>query len=99
MITAVRYVSIPAFSRLAEQKGSLSIGVQRSVPLLISIVLPVAVLTAALAPALVVFLYGDKWAPAVPVLGFLMILTAVRVLTSFTFDILPLLAPPGQPSG
>jgi PST family polysaccharide transporter len=37
---------------------------------------------------LVVFLYGDKWAPAVPVLGFLMILTVVRVLTSFTFDIL-----------
>ena len=88
MITAVRYVSIPAFSRLAEQKGSLSIGVQRSVPLLISVVLPVAVLTALLAPALVVFLYGDKWAPAVPVLRFLMILTVVRVLTSFTFDIL-----------
>jgi PST family polysaccharide transporter len=58
------------------------------VPLLISIVLPVAVLTAALAPALVVFLYGGKWEPAVPVLRFLMILTVVRVLTSLTFDIL-----------
>jgi PST family polysaccharide transporter len=52
IITGVRYVSIPAFSRLAEQKGSLSVAVHRSVPLVISIVLPVAVVTADLAPAL-----------------------------------------------
>jgi PST family polysaccharide transporter len=88
IIAGVRYVSIPAFSRLAEQKGSLSVGVQRSVPLLIAVAMPFAVLTATLAPALVMFLYGDTWAPAVPVLRFLMILSVVRVLTSFTVDIL-----------
>lgn len=87
--TAVRYVSIAGFSRLAEQNDEmLSLGVQRSVPLLIAGVLPIAVLMAVLAPALVVFLYGGQWAPAAPVLQFLVVLTVVRLLTSFAIDIL-----------
>jgi O-antigen/teichoic acid export membrane protein len=87
--TAVRYVSISGFSRLAEQKGdSLSLGVQRSVPLLVSAVLPIAVLMGVLAPALVVFLYGGDWAPAAAALRFLAVVTVARVLLSFTFDVL-----------
>jgi PST family polysaccharide transporter len=87
--TAVRYVSIPSFSRLAEQDtDAVELGVRRSVPLLISVVLPVAVVMATLAPQLVEFLYGEKWAPAAVVLRFLTVLLVVRMLTSFTFDIL-----------
>lgn len=87
--TAVRYVSISGFSRLAEQKGeSLSLGVQRSVPLLVSVVLPIAVLMGVLAPTLVVFLYGGDWAPAAAALRFLAFVTIARVLTSLAFDIL-----------
>lgn len=87
--TAVRYVSISGFSRLAEQKPeSLSLGVQRSLPVLVSVVLPLAVLMGVLAPALVVFLYGDDWAPAAAALRFLAVVTVARVLTSLTFDIL-----------
>jgi O-antigen/teichoic acid export membrane protein len=87
--TAVRYVSLAGFSRLAEQdEEALSKGVQRAVPLLVAGVTPIAALMAVLAPALVVFLYGGQWAPAAPVLRFLVVLTVVRLLTSFAIDIL-----------
>jgi len=87
--TALRYVTVPSFSRLAEQRPeSLSLGVQRSVPLLVAFVLPVAVVTATLAPAIVAFLYGEKWAPAAEVLALLAVLMVVRMLVSLAFDIL-----------
>jgi PST family polysaccharide transporter len=87
--TAVRYVSLAGFSRLAEQDDAmLSQGVQRAVPLLVTGVLPIAVLMAVLAPALVVSLYGSQWLPAAPVLRFLVVLTVVRLLVSFAIDIL-----------
>jgi PST family polysaccharide transporter len=87
--SAVRYVSVPGFSRLSEQDpDTLSAGVQRSLPLLVTSVVPIAVLTSALAPALVVVLYGGPWAEAAPALRFLMVLTVVRILVSFSLDIL-----------
>ncbi len=87
--SSVRYVSIAGFSRLSEvDSATLSAGVQRSTPLLVTILAPVIALTAALALPLVTTLYGGVWAPAAPVLRFLMILTVVRVLTSFAMDIL-----------
>ncbi|HTI20877.1 MAG TPA: oligosaccharide flippase family protein [Kutzneria sp.] len=87
--TAVRYVSIPSFSRLAEQEPeALAAGVRRSVPVLVSAILPVAVLMAILAPYMVVFLYGDQWGPSAAVLRFLTVLMVVRMLTSLAFDIL-----------
>ena len=90
VVTAgIRYVSIAGFSRLAEENDStLSAGVQRSAPLLITLVLPFTILIAILSPDVVAVLYGDKWAPAAAPLSFLMILMAGRVFVSFTFDIL-----------
>ncbi|MCV5959910.1 oligosaccharide flippase family protein, partial [Escherichia coli] len=47
--TPVRYVSVPSFSRLAEQNAeALALGVRRSVPLLVTAVLPIAVVMATL---------------------------------------------------
>jgi O-antigen/teichoic acid export membrane protein len=86
--TGVRYVSVAGFSRLAEEEGSLEAGARRSIPIMVALVVPITVLTAILSPDLVAFLYGGTWAPAAPVLRFLMILMAARVLTSFAFDIL-----------
>lgn len=87
--TAVRYVALPGFSRLAEaDRDSLSRGVQQAVPLLVSVVLPIAVLLGTLAPAVVVFLYGERWRPSAEVLTFLAIVMVVRMLTALAFDIL-----------
>ncbi|MEU6739459.1 oligosaccharide flippase family protein [Streptosporangium sandarakinum] len=87
--TAIRYVALPGFSRLAEEdRGSLSRGVGRAVPLLVSVVLPIAVVLGTLAPSVVVLLYGERWAPAAEVLRFLAILMVVRMLAALAVDIL-----------
>lgn len=86
--TAVRWVSVPSFSRLSEDRALLSPGVQRSITLLVAGVLPIGVLTAVLAPSLVVFLYGAQWAPAAPALRFLIVLGVIRMLTMLVIDIL-----------
>ncbi|MDX6433365.1 MAG: hypothetical protein QOE54_5731 [Streptosporangiaceae bacterium] len=87
--TAVRYVSLPSFSRLAEKDPeSLALGVQRSVPVMIAFVLPFALLMAVLSPALVMFLYGEEWAPAGVALQFLSVVMIVRMLVPLVFDIL-----------
>jgi PST family polysaccharide transporter len=86
--TGVRYVSIAGFSRLAEKEGSLAAGVYQAVPMMVTLILPITVLTALLSAPLVAFLYGATWAPAAPALFFLMILMAARVLISLVFDIL-----------
>ncbi|TQS27780.1 oligosaccharide flippase family protein [Microbispora sp. KK1-11] len=87
--TAIRYVSIAGFSRLAEgDQESLAEGVRRSVPLLVAFVLPVAVVMATLAHAIIITLYGTQWNMAAGVLRFLAVLMVVRMLTGLAFDIL-----------
>jgi O-antigen/teichoic acid export membrane protein len=87
--TAIRYVSIAAFSRLSDHDTkSLSRGVQRAVPLLVTAVAPICALIMALGPQLIEALYGVKWLPAAPVLTFLMVLTGVRLLMSLVLDVL-----------
>jgi PST family polysaccharide transporter len=86
--TAVRFVAIPGFSRLAEQgSGALELGVRRSVPLLLSAISPAAVVMATLAPQMIDFLYGDKWGPSAIALSFLTVLMVVRMLTALAVDI------------
>ncbi|GAA4589174.1 lipopolysaccharide biosynthesis protein [Planotetraspora phitsanulokensis] len=87
--TAVRFVSIPGFSRLAERGDeSLSNGVRRAVPMLFTVVLPIAVLMATLAHPLVSFLYGERWDASGAVLRYLAVVMLVRMLTALAFDIL-----------
>jgi O-antigen/teichoic acid export membrane protein len=87
--TPLRYVSVPSFSRLAEQGAeAIATGVRRSVPLLVAAILPAAVVLATLAPQLVDVLYGDKWGPSAVALRYLTVLMIVRMLTSLAFDIL-----------
>lgn len=87
--SAIRMVSIAGFSRLAERDGaSLSLGVQKSVPLLVTMVLPLAAFMAVLAHPLIIFIYGERWELSAGVLRFLAVLMVVRMLTSFALDIL-----------
>ncbi len=85
---AVRYVSIPAFSRLAEgESGTFSLGVQRALPLLVTCVAPVAAVMVVLSPALVHVLYGSHWVPAAEALRFLAFVMVARMFTALVFDI------------
>jgi O-antigen/teichoic acid export membrane protein len=86
--TAVRFVSIPGFSRLAEHgPAALELGVRRAVPVLLSAILPIAVVMALLAPQVIDVLYGDKWGPSAVVLRYLTVLMVARVLISLAVDI------------
>lgn len=87
--TAIRYVSIPSFSRLAEDTPeTLNAGARHAFRALATAVLPVAVTLGMLAPSVVVFLYGDRWAPAGAALRFLAVVMVARMVTALAFDIL-----------
>jgi O-antigen/teichoic acid export membrane protein len=87
--TAVRQVSVAGFSRLSEHTPeALTDGVRRTVPILFTGLVPIAVLMAVLAPQLVEVLFGADWLPAASVLRWLVVLTVVRMLCSFALDIL-----------
>ncbi|GAA0437802.1 hypothetical protein Acor_80170 [Acrocarpospora corrugata] len=87
--TAIRQVSLAGFSRLAEgEDDGLSRGVQSSVTLLFTAVLPLALLMGLLAHPIISVLYGAEWDQAAGVLRFLALLMLVRMLTSFALDIL-----------
>ncbi|NUW44923.1 oligosaccharide flippase family protein [Nonomuraea rhodomycinica] len=81
--TALRYVSLPSFSRLAEDPAALSEGVRRSVPVMVTFVLPPALVMAVLAHPLISFLYGARWDFSAGVLRWLAVLMVVRMLISF----------------
>jgi PST family polysaccharide transporter len=85
---AVRYVSIPAFSRLAEgETATFSRGVQQAVPLMVAVVTPIAAAMVVLAPALIHVLYGEHWVPAAQALRFLAFVMVARMFTALVFDI------------
>ena len=85
---AIRYVSIPSFSRLAEQEPDVfAAGVRRAIPLLISVVVPVAAVMVVMAPELIEFLYGARWEPAAQALHWLALVMIARMLVSLSFDI------------
>lgn len=85
---AVRYVSIPAFSRLAEgESETFCLGVQRALPMLVTFVAPVAAVMVTLSPALIHVLYGEHWVPAAEALRFLAFVMVARMFTALVFDI------------
>lgn len=87
--TAMRYVSVSGFSRLAEQGiESVIVGVRSTIPTLVSAILPIAVIIATLAPQVIHVLFGDKWALSAVVLPYLMVLMVIRMLNSLAIDIL-----------
>jgi PST family polysaccharide transporter len=86
--TAVRYVSIPAFSRLAEGSGEdLSYGVRRALPMMVALVAPIAATMVALSEPLIHVLYGADWVPAADALQFLAFVMVARMISALVFDI------------
>ncbi|WP_051247663.1 oligosaccharide flippase family protein [Nocardioides halotolerans] len=85
---AVRYVSIPAFSRLSEgDHDDFALGVHRTLVVLVGVVAPIAAAMATLSPAIVDVLYGREWAPAADALRFLAFVMVARMFTAMVFDI------------
>lgn len=85
---SIRQVSLPAFSRLADDRDGLQKALGHSLTLAGGLAVLGGVLLAALATPLVGILYGEKWLPAVVALQWLALLGALRVVLDLCYDLL-----------
>jgi PST family polysaccharide transporter len=86
--TAVRYVSIPGFSRIAEhEEASFAGAARKAITAMFGVATPVVVGLAVLSPALLAVLYGTKWSDSSAPLRFLALVMVARLLTTLGFDI------------
>lgn len=85
---SIRQVSLPAFSRLADDREGLQSAFGHSIALAGGLAVLGGVLLAALATPLVGVLYGEKWLPAVVALQWLALLGALRVVLDLCYDLL-----------
>lgn len=84
----VARVSVPAFATLQHDRPALGTAFSRSLALMIAVTAPLGVLLSVMAGPAVTFIYGERWAPAAPVLVFLALLGLARVCLQFCFDLL-----------
>jgi O-antigen/teichoic acid export membrane protein len=85
---SIRQVSLPAFSRLADDSAGLERAFAHSLALAGGLAVLGGVLIATLATPLVGTLYGDKWLPAIAALQWLALLGALRVILELCYDLL-----------
>lgn len=85
---SIRQVSLPAFSRLADDKPELERAFAHSLTLAGGLAVLGGVLIASFATPLIGLLYGDKWLPAVVALQWLALLGALRVVLELCYDLL-----------
>ncbi|MPY95490.1 MAG: oligosaccharide flippase family protein [Acidimicrobiia bacterium] len=90
---AVRKVSQPAFTKLAA-RGDWRGPFNRSLIMLLSLLVPVCLLLSVQAKPLVELVYGAKSLPAAPVLSWLVVLGGVRVFAGYLLDLLIALGRP-----
>ena len=85
--SAVARVAFAGFSRLVEDRSRLTAAFPRSIGVALSVLVPVVVMLAALAPEVIELLYGAKWLPAATPLRFLLLLGGMRILIDLLIDL------------
>lgn len=85
--TAVARVAFAGFSRLVEDRDRLATAFPRSVGVALSVLVPIVVLLAVLAPEVIGFLYGERWLPAATPLRFLVLLGGMRIVIDLLVDL------------
>jgi PST family polysaccharide transporter len=85
---AIRQVSLPAFSRLANDRKALEEAFSRSLTLVAGVSVLGGVLLAGLADPIISLLYGERWLAAIGVLPLLAVLGAIRVILDLCYDLL-----------
>lgn len=85
--TAVARVAFAGFSRLVEDHSRLAMAFPRSIGVALSILAPMVVVLAVLAPEVIEFLYGSKWLPAATPLRFLVLLGGMRIVIDLLMDL------------
>lgn len=85
---SIRQVSLPAFSRLSDERAELEQAFSYSLTLAGGLAVLGGILLASLASPLVGILYGSKWLPAVAALQWLAVFGALRVVLELCYDVL-----------
>jgi PST family polysaccharide transporter len=83
---AVRRVAPAGFAKLLDEPDRLNAALVRFLSVLMAVILPLCVLVAILAPAIVDVVYGTRWAPSAAALRWLIVLGGVRVATELSND-------------
>ncbi len=87
--SAIRRVTLAAFSRMSEQQEEgISEGFSRVVGLVMGVTLPVCALLSVYAEPIIRTLYGDRWTGAVGALQLLVVFSAARIAVELTYDLL-----------
>jgi PST family polysaccharide transporter len=84
----IKSVSLPAFSRLREGTGSMAVHFCSALRSVVRITFPVCLFLGALAPSLVLTVYGSRWSLASRALVGLAVLSAARTLVELFYDFL-----------
>lgn len=85
---SIRRVSIPAFSRLADDQARAGRQFRNSFRMLMTVVVPIVVVLSTLAAPAVRVLYGDRWLPSIAVVHSLAVLGGARVAFDLFYDYL-----------
>ena len=86
--TTVERVGLATFSRARDSGVDLDRAASAVIGMVAMAVLPGGAALALLAPQIVDLVYGDKWAPAAPVLAGLAVATIARVLADLVFNLM-----------
>jgi len=93
---ALGRISLPAYSQLQNEPDRLSRAFSIVLWLVLTCATPIALLVLVTAPELVLFLYGEKWLPSVPILQVLAAFAVCRPLWDNLVSILVATKRPGQ---
>jgi PST family polysaccharide transporter len=85
---AVRWVAVSSFSKLSGDLVALREAVQRSIILIVILMLPASACLMVLATQLVTFLYGSRWTPGAAALQFLAVLSLTGLVTLLPNEVL-----------
>ena len=87
----LRSVAPAAFSRLQHDRTAMTGALRSIIGLLAAVTVPICLLLAGAAVPIIDVVYGQVWAPAAPVLTWLAILAAFRILFELAYDYLVVL--------
>jgi len=83
LVNTSRDVALPTFSRLQSEPERFRRALYTAIQLTSAIAFPTFLGVAVLAPELVVFLFGEKWLPSIPLMQVLSLVGALRAVTFF----------------
>jgi O-antigen/teichoic acid export membrane protein len=87
MAVPLQHVLFPAISTLQNERQRMQSLVVRSGRLLAAVVIPVGVGASAVAPELVLVLYGQQWAPMIPLMSMFGLSAALKASTAIAVPI------------